>query len=164
MKKIAIFVCMICLMAIWGTNKAFAQLGKGYYYVHVALDTNYCLDLQKAIVQDGRNIQLYRSNGTKAQHWYFQPNSDGTYFIRSAMNTDYVLDVQKGIVQDGTNIQLYHYNGTKAQRWYLKPAGKDYFYIQSASPTAITFNSTIIMAPKPKGGRLTSDGHLRHKR
>ena len=136
--------------SICTTNKAFAQLGKGYYYVHVALDTNYCLDLQKAIVQDGRNIQLYRSNGTKAQHWYFQPNSDGTYFIRSAMNTDYVLDVQKGIVQDGTNIQLYHYNGTKAQRWYLKPAGKDYFYIQSA--------------PKPKGGRLTSDGHLRHKR
>ena len=115
-KKSIIFFSMICLMAILGTNKASAQLAKGYYYVHVALDTHYCLDLQKAIVQDGRNIQLYRSNGTKAQKWYFQPNSDGTYFIRSAMNTDYVIDVQKGIVEDGRNIQLYHYNGTKAQR------------------------------------------------
>ena len=130
--KSTIFACLICLMAILGTNKASAQLAKGYYYVHVALDTHYCLDLHKAIVQDGRNIQLYRSNGTQAQHWYFQPNSDGTYFIRSAMNTDYVLDVKKGIVQNGSNIQLYHFNGTKAQRWFLEPAGNGYFYIQSA--------------------------------
>ena len=113
MKKSALLVCLIGLMAILGTNKVSAQLAKGYYYVHVALDTHYCLDLQKAIVQDGRNIQLYRSNGTKAQKWYFQPNSDGTYFIRSAMNTDYVIDVQKGIVEDGRNIQLYHYTAQR---------------------------------------------------
>ncbi len=48
--KRCIFAFMVCLIAFFAANKVSAQLAKGYYFVHVALDTHYCLDLHKAIV------------------------------------------------------------------------------------------------------------------
>jgi hypothetical protein len=125
------FLLLICFIAFFNVNTS-AQIPKGYYFIHCVSDNNYCIDLQKGVVQDGQNIQLYQSNGTDAQKWYFEPNNDGTYFIRSAKNQDYVLDAQKGIAADGTNLQLYHFNGTKAQKWHIEEGLSGYFFFRSA--------------------------------
>ena len=111
---------------------ASAQIAKGYYFIHSVSDSDYCIDLQKGVVQNGQNIQLYQSNGTEAQKWYFEPNNDGTYFIRSAKNTEFVLDATKAVAADGTNVQLYHFNGTKAQKWYADESTSGCFFLRSA--------------------------------
>ena len=122
---------LICFIAFFNA-KASAQIAEGYYYIHSVSDNNYCIDLLQGVVRDGQNIQFYRSNGTEAQKWYFEPNNDGSYYIRSAKNKDYVIDVQKGVAANETNIQLYHFNGTKAQKWYLDEQSTGCFFIRSA--------------------------------
>ena len=63
--KSTIFACLICLMAILGTNKASAQLAKGYYYVHVALDTHYCLDLHALVFPAKQRRHIFHSLGNE---------------------------------------------------------------------------------------------------
>lgn len=125
------FLLLFCIITFFNA-KGLAQIAKGYYFIHSVSNNSYCIDLQKGTVQDGQNIQLYQSNGTDAQKWYFEPNSDGSYYIRSAKNQSYVLDAQKGIAADGTNLQLYHFNGTNAQKWFLEESSPGYFFIRSA--------------------------------
>lgn len=108
------------------------SLHKGYYYIHIAIDPHYCIDLKDGIVNNGQNIQLQRSDGSGGQQWYFEPNNDGSYYIRSRLNNDYVLDAKGGIAADGTNLILYRFNGKANQRWYLEQCSQDLYYIHSA--------------------------------
>jgi hypothetical protein len=108
------------------------SLQKGYYYIHIAKDPNYCIEVKNGVASSGQNIQLQRSDGSAAQQWYFEPNNDGSYYIRSRVNNDYVLDAKGGIAADGTNLQLYRFNGTAAQRWYFEQCSQELYYIHSA--------------------------------
>lgn len=108
------------------------SLRKGYYYIHIAIDPNYCIEVKNGVVNNGQNIQLKRSDGSGAQQWYFEPNNDGSYYIRSRLNNDYVLDAKGGIAADGTNLILYRFNGKANQRWYIEQCSQDLYYIHSA--------------------------------
>ena len=108
------------------------SLHKGYYYIHIAIDPHYCIDLKDGIVNNGQNIQLRRSDGSGGQQWYLEPNNDGSYYIRSRLNNDYVLDAKGGIAADGTNLILYRFNGKANQRWYFEQCSQDLYYIHSA--------------------------------
>ena len=74
------------------------------------------IDVSSCIAENGRNIQQYNSNGTKAQKWIVEKKENG-YVIMSAINSDYVIDLSGGIISEGRNIQLYKSNDSKAQRW-----------------------------------------------
>ena len=108
------------------------SLQKGYYYIHIAKDPNYCIEVKNGVASSGQNIQLQRSDGSAAQQWYFEPNNDGSYYIRSRVNNDYVLDAKGGIAADGTNLILYRFNGKANQRWYIEQCSQDLYYIHSA--------------------------------
>lgn len=110
-------------------NKTESQLFKavcvgndknGYYYKFERYGTNKVLDVAGGKVANGTNIQLYKSNGTKAQQWYLTPAGNNRYYIRSRLNFNYVLDVKNGNAKNGTNIQLYKINYTSAQKFGFK--------------------------------------------
>ncbi|WP_217947051.1 RICIN domain-containing protein [Faecalibaculum rodentium] len=87
----------------------------GFYIIQSAIDRNQVVDAAGAGTGNGTNIQIYASNGTKAQ--LFQISHSGNYLKITNANSGKVLDVAGGIRQDGTNIQLYDWNGSKAQLW-----------------------------------------------
>ena len=41
------------------------------YVIMSALNSDYVIDLSGGIISEGRNIQLYQSNDSKAQRWNF---------------------------------------------------------------------------------------------
>lgn len=92
----------------------------GYYYKFERCGTDKVLDVAGGKVANGTNIQLYKSNGTKAQQWYLTPAGNNRYYIRSRLNLNYVLDVKNGRAQNGTNIQLYKINYTSSQKFGFK--------------------------------------------
>ena len=104
------------------------------YYMIYASDSNFSLDISGGKTTNGANIQIYNSNGSKAQIFKLKKNSDqisveqnlgnelkeGVYTIASALNNSMVLDVASGSVSDGANIQIYKSNDSKAQKYILK--------------------------------------------
>ena len=87
----------------------------GFYIIQSSINRNQVVDAAGAGTGNGTNIQIYASNGTKAQ--LFQISHSGNYLKITNANSGKVLDVAGGIRQDGTNIQLYDWNGSKAQLW-----------------------------------------------
>lgn len=81
-------------------------LPKGYYNLAPASSAlGKVLDVAGGKSSCGTNVQLYGSNGTFAQLFYFEYR-DGYYVIRCGKN-DMALDVAGGGVVPGTNVQIW---------------------------------------------------------
>ncbi|WP_438594144.1 RICIN domain-containing protein [Eubacterium aggregans] len=90
----------------------------GIYNIVSSLNTNMVLDVNSASKNDGANIQLWSYNGTDAQLFKAQKNSDGTWtFIN--INSNKAIDLAVNENRNGANIQQYTSNGTYAQKWQL---------------------------------------------
>ena len=95
------------------------------------------------MAKNSSNIQIYESNGSKAQRWVLTKEltiddiakahkgdiEDGTYVIRSAVNKKFVLDVYDSSLANEANVQIYRENGSKAQNWVIKHDKKGYIII-----------------------------------
>ena len=115
----------------------------GSFELISALDQNMCIDLSGAQTENGSNVQLYESNGTKAQRWVIEKEltidniaqdhrndiDDGTYVIKSAINHKFRLDVSGGSSENEANVQIYSENGSKAQSWIISHDEKGYVII-----------------------------------
>ena len=77
------------------------------------------LDVSYGKASNGKNVQQYESNGTRAQKWVVKKSNKG-YMIISALDSNYVLDVSGSKANNGTNIQLYSGNGSDAQNWNIE--------------------------------------------
>lgn len=77
------------------------------------------LDVSDGKASNGKNVQQYTSNGTRAQKWVVKKSNKG-YMIISALDSNYVLDVCGGKANNGTNVQLYSGNGSDAQNWNIE--------------------------------------------
>lgn len=77
------------------------------------------LDVSDGKASNGKNVQQYTSNGTRAQKWVVKKSNKG-YMIISALDSNYVLDVSGGKANNGTNVQLYSGNGSDAQNWNIE--------------------------------------------
>jgi hypothetical protein len=104
----------------------------GLAKVHDRLEpaNGYVLNAEGGGTTKGTNIQIYRSNGTAAQQFVFNPvklaapPADGaTYSIASALDSTKVLDVARSSPLNRANIQLWRSNGTAAQRFTVKSLG-----------------------------------------
>lgn len=96
----------------------------GTYYITSSKNTSFVLDVDGGSKDDFGNIQLYQYNGTLAQGWKINHDSQGyVTFINvgsnRAIDINFVLDVASGKVQNSANIQVYKSNDTAAQRWYF---------------------------------------------
>ena len=103
------------------------------------------LDVASARKANGANVQLYESNDTNAQRFYFTgcaglgraedalrtatgevvegaallDVAEGAYVVRSANDGSFAVDVRSASLSEGANVQLYRSNGTGAQRVWI---------------------------------------------
>ena len=98
----------------------------GIYTISSKLDPNMCLDISGGSKNDKANLQLWGKNGTNAQKFKVQYNSDGYYTIK-AMCSGKFIDVSASGKQNGANIWQYSGNGTDAQKWFIVPDGEGYY-------------------------------------
>ena len=75
------------------------------------------LDVDSAIMENGRKVQIYSERSSSCAQRWFITNENGSYKIASSCNKDYVLDVAGAGTANGTKVQLYKSNNTHAQRW-----------------------------------------------
>lgn len=121
------------------------KASNGGILLYSGLEENTCLDVNNAGMYNENTIQLYAINGTRAQIWHLDQNTerdilalkhkadvpDGIYNITSGIDRSYALDVKNGSVEDGTSIQIYEVNGTGAQLWKISHDEKGYLIIKS---------------------------------
>ena len=118
---------------------------KNGYYTITQKDTNMALDVYGASLNMRSNVQVYKSNGGKAQQWSITPSGNG--YRLKARCSGYALDVYGGTMANGTNVQVYLDNGGAAQRWSFIPVNRD---ITKASISRISNQSYTGSAITPK--------------
>ena len=116
-------------MLALGTGSDLANLGwrlastvldfSGEYELAPVSNTSTRLDVAGASASDGANVQVYASNGTKAQRWAISSDGDGWFAILSR-NSGKALDIDGASTLDGANVWQYSGNNTNAQRWLFK--------------------------------------------
>ena len=116
-------------MLALGTGSDLANLGwrlastvldfSGEYELAPASNMSTRLDVAGASASDGANVDVYASNGTKAQRWALSSDGDGWFAILSR-NSGKALDIDGASTLDGANVWQYSGNNTNAQRWLFK--------------------------------------------
>ncbi|MSS19591.1 RICIN domain-containing protein [Pseudoramibacter porci] len=97
----------------------FIPIGGGQYKI-INKGTQKALDVSGASDKNGANIQIYSDNGSDAQKWTLNLESDGSYTLQPACSGDKVMDVTGGKINtNGTNVQLYQENNTVAQKFKI---------------------------------------------
>ena len=107
------------------------NISNGIYRIVSYLDNNKVVDLTGGVTNNGSNIQLYQSNGSKAQKWKVEYLSNGYYKISSIIDFTKTIDVANGGTSSGTNVQIYDNNNSAGQQWIIKDAGNGYYNIIS---------------------------------
>lgn len=93
----------------------------GYSTIHPAGAQQLAVDVDGAIDENNRNIQLYTSNGTDAQKWKFLSNNNGSFRIMSKCSQDKRgMTVAHASLESGANVLLYDYNATKNDMWLME--------------------------------------------
>ena len=95
------------------------KLDNGYYkFYHTG--SGRLLDVDKASMELGANVQLWEETGSTAQQWAIIPYKDG--YIIVAGCSGLVLDVAYAKAEDGANVWQHTFNGSNAQIWKFKKA------------------------------------------
>lgn len=88
----------------------------GYRTIALSQDPAFVLDVAGGSASNGTRVQLYASNGTKAQKWIIESDGSGYRFV-SALSGGLVIDVPGASAKAGSSLQLYSANGTSAQKF-----------------------------------------------
>lgn len=131
MKKRKYLLLLLTLLCLNIKNVKADSIPNKIYTIKSFLSGNKVVDLDGAITSNYSNIQLFDSNDTKAQKWYFEQQSDGYYIIKSSINKNKAIDMYGNSRRNGTNINLYDSNGTSAQRWDIIYRGQSQFTIKA---------------------------------
>ncbi|GHT79027.1 hypothetical protein FACS1894104_3050 [Actinomycetota bacterium] len=139
--------------------------GQDVYTIASALDANnkLVLDVAYANDDDRANIQIYNSNNTPAQQFYFvdiNPSvssaktvDDGIYTISSTLSTNPTMSLDIPAASDDAKlqIQLYQSNNTPAQGFEIKWIAADNAYLirSMASALALDVSGGGIVATTP---------------
>lgn len=109
-----------------------SDLADGTYVISTALKNDMVLDVKNGSKSDRTNVQLWASNGTKAQQWSVSHDSDGYVTLRNA-NSGKALDVADGKSQSGTNVQQYTSNNHRSQKWVVIRTESSYRLVSALS-------------------------------
>lgn len=112
-------------------NSNTKSIEDGYYFINSSLDENKSLDVQSGRKNNGTNVQIYTSNKSVAQTWYFKYLNNGYYSITSSMNPKLSLEVKDSGMANGTNVQINKYTVADNQQWIVKDNGSGYVSIIS---------------------------------
>ncbi len=133
----------------------------GTYIIETAIDKSKCLDIYKASIENGANLELFTED-KKSDNQKFEliPTDDDNYIIK-AVHSGKVLDVYDSGNANGTNVTQYMQKDTDNdnQKWKLKDAGNGTYNIVSVCNGkyldvhgAYTANETNIEVYEDNGG------------
>lgn len=97
----------------------FIPIGNGQYKI-LNKGVQKALDVNNAADKNGTNIQVYDDNGSSAQKWKLNLESDGTYTLQPACSDDKVMNVEGGTATNGANVDLYQNSSSSAQKFTIK--------------------------------------------
>lgn len=107
-----------------------AKVAEGIYTIVSGLNSSKVVDIVNAEYRNGANVQLYSSNGTDAQKFYFHDIGNRNY-IAISCSSGKVLEVQNESTFDGANICQNTYRGSVYQKWILRNKGDGYYELVS---------------------------------
>jgi hypothetical protein len=90
-----------------------------------------CVDARAAATANGTVIQQYSCNGSQAQHFQFQPTSDGFTRVNNRNDATKVIDVTGVSTADNAGLQLWTYSNGTNQQWQAVSEGSGYFHFVS---------------------------------
>ena len=94
------------------------------------------LDVSGGSAKNGANVQVWSSNGTKAQRWAVSHDSRGYVTLRNA-NSGRMLDVSGGSAKAGANVQQYASNSYRSQKWVAVRDGSSYRLVSALSGSLV---------------------------
>lgn len=172
-KKVIPFILLVLLftgvLSVFVPNESQAAItnsdivGRTFYIKNVY--TGQYMDVAGGIGESGRNVQQYKFNGTDAQKWYIERNSDGTYSIYSKLgsNNSLALDISGGSNEDYANVQIYESNGTDAQKFLLQISNDKVWFVIKTKISDYT-KAIVLNGPTCDQGRnidqYTFQSHL----
>ena len=124
-------------------NENGKTIANGYYTISSSIDKNKVIEVANGSKKNETNIQLYSSNDSKAQIWYFTYEGNGYYSITSSLNRNTTIDLKGGNITPGNYVQLYKRNNTDAQLWRIKDDGNGSILITSKKGNVCLANSNI---------------------
>ena len=84
------------------------------------MKTGKVLDLSAARAQQGRNIDMWKANNTRAQRWIVERSGQGLT-LHSAADPGFALDIDSDRMAGGTNVRAWKLNDTDSQRLIAQP-------------------------------------------
>lgn len=101
--------------------------------------STYVMDVDGAIFESGRNVQIYENNNTNAQQYTFLAStSAGYYNIVPYSYTSLYININGATATDGANIMLYNGSDAENERFKLiKSTNSGYHYFRSFYGTNI---------------------------
>ncbi len=117
-KKVGLSSQSVGSPQLFTLNSSSDVVPNGTYFIRMAKNSGFVLDVDSGSKANGANVQVYSNNDSTAQKWDLTRNADGTYTICSAVSGK-ALDVANGSAVSGANVQQYEKNGSKAQKWYI---------------------------------------------
>ena len=91
----------------------------GVYNIVCATNSCFAMDVYDASTSNSAQIQLWNRNGSVAQTFRFQKNSDGTYRITNTKSGK-VFDVAGNGTSNHSNVIQFEWHGRDNQRWYVE--------------------------------------------
>ena len=127
------------------TPLIYALNDDGTFSFRLKSNPNLVIDVKSGSTSAGAALQLWTSNGSKAQKFAFSRNatlsaaatlganvSDGIYRIGIATSPSFVLDIADGSKESGGNLRLWQSNNSLAQKYQLISVGNGLYTIQAA--------------------------------
>ena len=106
------------------------SIENGTYTLKTSLNETKTMDVSGGNTNNGTNIQIWESNGTKAQKWKIE-YIDGYYQLKSKLNTKKCLEVKNSNFSINSNIQLSDCNNKDNQKFIIKALENNYYSIIS---------------------------------
>lgn len=107
----------------WSFAAAEAQIDadSGYYYIHLAKDSAYVLNLSSGSKDNGANIELWKDVANASQQFKFVQNEDKTYSITTKNTKDKsCLGIGAGSKEENASVIQWACDGTDNQKWTLE--------------------------------------------
>ncbi|MCQ2571042.1 MAG: RICIN domain-containing protein [Candidatus Saccharibacteria bacterium] len=124
----------------------------GKYVIRSALRSNYALDVLKAALYSGANVNTWNSNGSIAQVFNFKYNSAKDAYLITSATSGHALDMAGGKAKNGANVQIYNQNNTCSQYWKIEKKSNGKYSIHTSCDTDYALD--VAMASADNGTNI----------
>lgn len=110
-------ISSLYLLLLISTVALAQTLPDGVYYIRLASNPQYVIDVDHSRTVNGTNIHLWAFNGSNAQKWNLRNQPNGAITLRSLCGSSSVIDLDHGRVVNGQNIHLWTFRSGINQYW-----------------------------------------------